>query len=209
MRIKGYLIPAVLGVVMVGLIFFIMNRGASPKTEVKDRLATTQITTESTKPVNLTPKAYNDPAGFSFSYPGQLTLNKKESKDQNVYSQIELILGKNDGSVKLDVEGSEIISTSEWAKKEKIDEKGIKQLKLGDLKGIQYEQDNKIITVAFDQGVSFLFTVDYKQDKEYWAKILDTITTSFKLAPPPPVESSVGTSSGDEGFVDEGEEVIE
>lgn len=156
-------------------------------------------------------REYTDPAGFSFSYPDILTLEKKELDDAT-YSSIELVPGPGEKPISITVADSEFTSAADWLNKNSsaTDDKTAEKLTLGDLDAIQVTTTKGTVTVAFDQNV--LFTVTLPKDaSDATKKAHSLIIATFSLKPPEiqPAETGVDAAGDDAGVEFEGEEVIE
>ncbi len=150
---------------------------------------------------------YIDEAGFSFAYPDNLILKKIETKDQTVYSSIEITSKDHKGKLSIIAVDSQFTKIADYFKKEKT----IRKLKLADLEAGQIDKDGKLVTAALDQGVLFTLTADYQNSKAFWLTVNNKILASFAFVPPAQQESVSQESGGlpsEPAIIDEGEEVI-
>ncbi|MDP3973228.1 MAG: PsbP-related protein [Candidatus Daviesbacteria bacterium] len=147
---------------------------------------------------------YSDPSGFSFSYPDNLSLDKKVSEDEAAYADLLLSAKGVNGSLSLRIADSELDSIDEWVKVNQTSFKeDPKEVKLGNLPALEINLNDRIITGALDQGV--LFTLEMpKIEEEFWMKVYQKILTDFSFTTP---EAESVVSSDDVIF--EGEEVVE
>lgn len=155
-------------------------------------------------------KEYTDPAGFSFSYPDSLTLEKQEA-DETTYSSIELTSDPGEKPIAILVKDSEVPSLASWLSKNVLpaDVSKSKTLKLGDLEARQTVTTDGLTSVALDQNVLFTITLP-PNSSETTVKAYNLITATFVLKPPE-IQPAQETSSGieDNAVEFEGEEVIE
>lgn len=152
----------------------------------------------------LTPKVelttWNDPAGFSFQYPKNLSVNKHEEDNEN-YAHVELTNNEHPGKIivwvkdapaKWPFEGGTTLDTT-----------------LGGLAA------KKILTTApvkmLTTGVitdNLLFSVEATlTDSEYWNGVHDTITSSFAFTDDTSAPAAVGGAAPASDFDEE--EVVE
>ncbi len=149
-------------------------------------------------------KDYSDPSGFSFSYPDNLTLAKKDT-DNSTYADILLSANGVNGSLSLKITDSKFKSIDEWAK---LNQGSSKETKLGKLKAMEIKTADRLLLGAFDQGI--LFTIEMPLiDEDFWNLVYSKILTSFSFTAPVAAgsQSQVNASADDVSF--EGEEVVE
>jgi hypothetical protein len=159
-------------------------------------------------------KEYKDRAGFKFSYPDNLKLETKETEAQKIYSLIELTSSKNQAKIEIKVEDSKLTKIDDWftSNKESTKPGQIKKIKLADIEGRQFNQKNKLLTIALDQGVLFTFTLTPDKDKKFWTDVNNKIiqTFAFELSETTTGGNTSTTSeSSEEDVIFEGEEIIE
>lgn len=162
------------------------------------------------KPINLKAKlkTFEDPAGFLFKYPENLTVKINKSSDQSVFSSLKLTSKSEKGNISIDITGSDLQNLDAWLKQNKIASTG-KKIKLADIDAISYEKETKYVTSAIDVGTLLTIGVDYQKNKNYWLDINKTIISSFTFSLPEEAPAAVSESSADEDVIFEGEEVIE
>lgn len=199
---------AVAGLTVALIVLFSTSSGGKKET-VKFKEGNTQ-TAPAENQMSSQTKEFKDPSGFNFSYPDNLTLEKKDAVNSQTYSFLELTSSDDSGKVTIDVSGTEIASLNEALKQNKAPATAqVKTLKLGDMDARQYEAQNQIVTLAIDTGVLFTIKTDLGSQKNFWSSVNDKITSSFVLAPPEaPVDNS-SSYSEDDSIIDEGEEIIE
>ncbi len=153
-------------------------------------------------------KQYQDPAGFKFSYPGDLTVTPQETDDRNIYSLLEIKSQNILGQITIKIEGSQLSKIDDYFKNKKIN--GVTKIKIADLDGRQFIEGGMMKTVALDQEVLITITTDFQKDKEFWSSSTAKIIASFAFSPPEENNSGASSSTSDEGDVIlEEEEIIE
>lgn len=144
---------------------------------------------------------YTDPAGFSFSYPDNLSLEKNEEADEGTYADIQLSSKQVSGSLNLKISDSKFASIDEWVK---LNQGTKREVKLGNLNATEIKTNDRLLLGALDQGV--LFTIELPLlEEDFWMQVYNKILAGFSFAPPS--EENVSLSSDDVIF--EGEEVVE
>lgn len=202
---RKWLLFISLGVVVGFSSFLIIFLRGTPGSQEK---ASEKLETEVEVPQPVT-KTYTDPAGFSFSYLDNVTLEKKEADDEKVYSSLEITASDLEKPLVILVEDTTFSSLDEWQKEvvpASFSGKAV-SLDVGDLKARQLVVSGETITGALDQGVLFTFRLPSSSPGEL-KKAYGQILTSFAFTPPePPAEIS---DTGQEEMIEfEGEEVIE
>lgn len=204
---KGkWLIFISLGIVVAVVVFLLVffQRGSNAPSDISKDEVTPQ------KEVETKVREYSDPAGFSFSYPDTLTLEKQEV-DETTYSSINLVPGTTAEPITIVVADSEFTSPELWLKKNvsQQDAKTAQKLTLGDMQALQTVTSKGTITVAFDDQVLFK-VVAPPNASETTKKAYSTIIASFAFKPPE-IQPASGSSNADEDTAVEfeGEEVIE
>lgn len=146
-------------------------------------------------------KEYEDPSGFTFSYPDNLSLVKNEVAD-GTYADINLTAKELTGSLVLKISDTNFASLDEWIKANKNASSDTpKEKKLGTLKALEMKTQDRLLLGALDQGV--LFTIEIPLDKEdFFLKVLNIILSDFSFAPP-----TQGSTTEEVAF--EGEEIVE
>ena len=163
-----------------------------------------------TEPINLKArlKIYEDPAGFLFKYPENLTVKINKINDQSVFSSLTLTSKSEKGNITIEAVTSNLQNLEDWLSENKIPSNRQK-IKLADIDAISFEQTGKVITTALDIGTLLTFTVDYQKNKNYWLDVNKTILSTFAFSAPEEAPAGVGDSPADEDIIFEGEEVIE
>ena len=193
------LIFVVIGIILLG------QKGEKIVTPLGKNQETTAV-----KPINLKTrlKIFEDPAGFLFKYPENLTIKINKTTDQSVFSSLTLTSKSEKGNISIEVVTSNLQSLEDWLSENNITAKRQK-INLADLDAINFEQAGKVITTAVDIGTLLTFTVDYQKNKNYWLDVNKTILSTFAFSAPEEAPAGVSDSSADEDVIFEGEEVIE
>ncbi len=159
---------------------------------------------------------WDDPAGFTFSYPEDLTINKHE-EDQENYAHVELTHSLHPGKMIIwakDLPLTDIKVTikdaEEWGTSDRSLSKGnaVDTLLGGEpakkilLTGLP---EKTLMGVVYDEAL-WVVEVEYN-DKLFWASVYKTVTDTFKFKPPLNATTTSNNDSADVA-VDE-EEVIE
>lgn len=177
--------------VVAGGVFFFSQK----KSKVISPGEAVNSTPSPTSAVELT--TWNDPAGFSFQYPKDLTVNNHEEDNDN-YAHVELTTKDHPGSII--VWASDV--SSAWPPKggTSIDTTlgGVAAKKI-----LISTPSAKLIVGTISDGLLFKVEGTYT-DKQYWQPVEDTIVKTFAFTPD--TSAASGQSSGD--AVDE-EEVVQ
>lgn len=185
-----------LGAIVVAvMIFFNPKKSYLSSPIVKQQPADLQIQPSETL------KEYQDPSGFTFSYPDNLSLVKNEVADET-YADINLTAKGLIGNLVLKISDTNFASLDEWIKVNKsASSETPKEVQLGTLKALEMKTKDRLLLGALDQGV--LFTIGIPLEKEdFWMKVLNIILADFSFAPP-----TQGSTTEEVTF--EGEEIVE
>ncbi len=158
---------------------------------------------------------YTDPAGFSFSYPDNLSLSNTALSDDSIdiadpdtYASLQLFSKDKSGSLNIKIADTKLKTLEEWLKENQIPESNIPTEKqLGGLKALEVKTSDRVMLAAIDQGVLFTFDMPLIE-QDFWMKVYDKVTTDFTFAAPAPAEAQTTSVSADE-VIFEGEEVVE
>ncbi len=159
---------------------------------------------------------WDDPAGFTFKYPDELSVDKHE-EDQENYANVELTNQNHPGKIVVLVKDlpvgnkkTPVTTVDDWVTSDKILSAGnIVDTTLGDKtakKILLGGQDEKIVTgVVYDD---VLWLVEGQLiDKTYWSTVYKSITENFEFKPLADQTTDTANSNV-EVAVDE-EEVVE
>ena len=158
---------------------------------------------------------WEDPAGFSFKYPSDLTVNKHDEDTKN-YAHVELTSTGHSGNIIIWVKDTTYQTIAAWIKGDKtVNTAPSVDTTLGgkEAKKISLVQSasggKKMITGAIDVDVLVTIEADMQTDEPYWTEIYSGIIQTFTF------ESEGSTSdmdvqmeAEDSSQVDE-EEVLE
>lgn len=143
---------------------------------------------------------YEDPSGFSFSYPDNLSIAKNEASADE-YTDLTLSSKNVSGSLTLRIADSKFTSLEQWSK---LNKGTSKETKLGNLKALEIQTSDRLLLGALDQGI--LFTIEMPLlEQDFWTKIYDKILANFSFTTP---ETAQGNTSSDD-ITFESEEVVE
>lgn len=147
---------------------------------------------------------YTDPAGFTFSYPDNLSITKNEV-DDNTYADIQLSSNQVNGSLNLKISDTKLTSIDEWVKmNQNAAQEAPKEVKLGNLKALEVKLKDRLLMGALDQGV--LFTIEIPAvEEDFWMTVYNKILAEFNFVSP----SQENTTPSSDEVIFEGEEAIE
>lgn len=155
---------------------------------------------------SVTLKEYTDPSGFSLNYPDNLSLVKNDSADTNTYADIELSSKEISGSLNFKISDSKFTTLDEWLKLNKDAAKNPpKEVKLGNLKGMEVETADRLLLGALDKGIFFNIEMPLIE-KDFWTKVYTKVLESFTFAS---TENAGSTNQAADDISFEGEEVVE
>lgn len=159
-------------------------------------------------------KEYTDPSGFKFNYPEDVTVEKKETKDNNIYSKLQISSLKTQGKIDISVEKSNLTQVAGWFKNNLNipTSSEIKKTKLAELEARQFETKDQLTTLALDQGALFKIIVNIDKNKDFWLNVNEKIISTFSFVNPE-VNKTISTPNNDaansEDVVFEEEEIVE
>lgn len=200
---KNRLLVVIIIIVFVsglGLIIYKVKQSTSPLVGpiVKENEAPKLITWE-------------DPAGFSFSYPQKIEIDPHEEDKEN-YAHLELTSLGHSGKIMIWVKETDYLEIEDWAEEEVIDGVQVFDTELGGepAKKIAYTEPEKLVVAAIDVDALVLIEM-FPDEESYWQKIYNQILDSFTFIPLEGEEAPAPatTGGGDEGIIWEAEEVIE
>lgn len=197
---KRFLFIGLLGIVALatgtGLLIFSKKTVIQPSKSIEIASAPTPLVKLLT---------WDDPAGFTFTYPEGLTVNKHDEDDQN-YAHVELTNKDHPGSLVVWAKDTLAADVVAWVRTER-EFAGATTLDttLGNqpAKKIVFPPNKLIIGTIYDE---LLFTIDATlTDKTYWTQIADDIATNFTFKP---AQTAAGGAVSGDSAVDE-EEVLQ
>lgn len=183
--------------------------------QFKSKIVTVSPVAKSTPPSVLEEiSTWDDPAEFSFQYPKSLSLNP-HNEDQVNYAHVELTSVTHLGSLIVWVKDTTADTIDNWVSKEKIKNSIDSNLDGLPAKKVFTTGDvNKVTISAVRNGYLYQIEVN-PTDSDFWNKILEKVTSSFKFTSSEKVTEQKQTpdASNGQGPVDVGgsvdEEVIE
>jgi len=153
---------------------------------------------------------WEDPAGFSFSYPENIAIDPHEEDKEN-YAHLELTSpSDSEGKIIIWVKETDYTDIEDWVEEASRDVQVLDTELDGEpAKKIAYSDPQKLVTAAIDIDALVLIEMT-PDDQDYWQAVYDQILKSFTFIPlegeattaPAPAESSGG-------IIEEPEEVIE
>lgn len=153
---------------------------------------------------------WDDQSGFTFDYPKSITLNPHKEDNDN-YAHLELTSATHSGSLVVWAKDTTAETLNDWVRINNI--KNAIDTTIGGepaRKILGGDEAKKVTLVAIHNG--YLYQVDANLiDEDYWNKILDTVSNSFKFKSTEAKDSgnsSVQDNSDNSNSAD-GEEVIE
>lgn len=193
----------VLGGIGAGTYFFVTPNSVVP--EKPDIVAVPRPTEK------ITLTTWDDPAGFTFSYPQGVVINKHDEDKEN-YAHIELTSATHPGSVIVWAKDlpNGVTDAESWIRKDvTLSATAALDTTMGTIaaKKILFTQPKKreIVGTVAD---GLLFYIDgVLTDESYWTQTIDAISQSFAIKPAD--EAATSDSAGvSEGAVDD-EEVLQ
>lgn len=190
MKLKIILILLILGLVAAGFMIFRPAEQKSPLSEIKQKRPSSTLLD------------YSDPAGFTFSYPDNLSIIKNDLEDSSIYADIQLVSKDVSGSLNLIIADSKFKTINDWLK---FNQGTNKEVNLGNLKATEVKTSDRLLLGALDQGI--LFTIEIPLvEEEFWMKVYENLLFSFSFVSP---ESMAATGGSGSEVIFEGEEVVE
>lgn len=187
---------------VIGLIFLVFQLFFNQKKSLLTSPATNlQLTSTAVSP-SKTLKSYTDPAGFSFSYPDNLSLKSNEPQSPTTYADIQLTSKDVAGSLSLKISDTNFASVEQWLQANNPSSKVPAEVKLGNLKALEIITGDRLLMGAIDQGVLFTIEMSLKEGRDFWMEVYSKIMADFSFSQPE-------VSSAPDEVTFEGEEVIE
>lgn len=158
---------------------------------------------------------WNDPAGFSFQYPQNITIDKHDEDTEN-YAHLELTNASHPGRLIVWAKDTTYTDVATWVKKDaSIKDAAVIDTSLGGkpAKKIILAQSassgKKLITGAIDEQILFTIEAEPTGEDPYWQQTYDAISQSFVFVSVSGSDTSaVGEVQDTSPVVDE-EEVLE
>jgi hypothetical protein len=201
MRMKKLLIVAgaiVTVAVTTGGVIILSRRQAKVVSPIESQASVSVSTPAPTQAASLA--TWDDPAGFSFQYPKELTVNKHEEDNDN-YAHVELTTASHQGNIIVWVKDlpTGVTTLDTWVKKIYPSATSI-DTKLGGepAKKILVSTPVKKLTVGTISEELLFMVEGTLTDAVYWQNVHDTITNSFAFTP----ESSTGQAASGQTAVE-------
>lgn len=142
---------------------------------------------------------YSDPAGFSFSYPDNLSISKAEIEDPSTYTDLVIFSKDVNGSLNLKIADSNFTSLDDWLKINQIPSStATKEVNLGDLKALEVKTADRLLLGSLDQGVFFTIELPLIEE-DFWMRVYNRLLTEFTFV------SEASTTD----VIFEGEDIVE
>ena len=150
---------------------------------------------------------YTDGSGFSFSYPDNVMVQKKEAA-ASVYADLQLVSSNIPGSITFKVADPKLATSSAWVRKNDKLESSKKEITVAGIAGYELKAEKGLLTGFIDQGILFTIEVDFQNEKDFWQDIYGTFVETFAFTQAE--KESDGSGLGLEGDVTfEDEEIVE
>lgn len=127
---------------------------------------------------------WTDPAGFTFQYPKDLTVNKHDEDTDN-YAHVELTSKDHPGSIIVWAKDTTAADVNAWVKTEKqFGGATVSEATMGGktAKAVGMETPKKIITGTIADELLFMVET-MPTDTAYWTGVHETIVKSFAFTP--------------------------
>jgi len=171
------IIISIIIIVLAGTFYFFQPKQTISPISSKPE---NKITTEEKQPSE-TLKVYKDDSGFSFKYPEDVKVIKKDANDPTAYASLEITSSQTKGSMSVKVLDTKLKSVDEWFSDNKLGASTAKkEIKIGEISGKEIDENGKIIAAGLDQNILFTIEVD-SQDQKYWIDVYNTILSSFSF----------------------------
>lgn len=148
-----------------------------------------QVTPQVVQEEKIALVTWNDPAGFSFQYPKNITINKHDEDTEN-YAHLELTNTEHPGRISIWAKDTAYTDVASWTAKD-VTVKGGSTIDttLGGkpAKKIILAQSalggKKLITGAIDEQILFTIEAEPSGEDAYWQQTYDAISQSFVFVP--------------------------
>lgn len=123
---------------------------------------------------------YKDDSGFSFSYPKSVKVSDVTPNDTTYYTKLNL--AKDSTNLTVSVFDTTALTIDDFVKNSSAYQNAtlFGAATLSGMSAKQYSLDGKIITIALDQSVIYLF--EGPKDNGFWEETQNIIISSFALA---------------------------
>lgn len=152
-----------------------------------------------------------DPSGFKFDYPDNLSISIEELSDPSTYSSLQVYSKKTDGSISLTVSDTKLKNTEDWIKENNFSTAKIKDTKIANLEAKEITSSDRVYLIAIDNGVQFVFEMPTINQK-FWTPTFEKIVSNFSFGSTDTQASQASTQTtaqAQEEVFFEGEETVE
>ncbi len=155
---------------------------------------------------------WDDPAGFSFQYPKEITINKHDEDMEN-YAHLELTVSSHTGRLIIWAKDTTYSDIATWIKKDvTLKDAVVIDTIIGGKpakKIILTTPAKKLIAGTVDDQILFTIEAELAEGDLYWQKIYDSIVQSFTFTSTSGNDSTAESFVEDTGPVVDEEEVLE
>ena len=198
--IKSIMVVAIVLLLGGGFFYYVLSQ-KNTSSSLLEKQPVVQ-TAQNLRP-SQTAKTYTDNSGFTFQYPDDVILKKKDTNDQSTYANVEITSSVAGGKLSLIVSDTKILSTYDWVAKNASAPAAIaKDVKLGDIQAREITIGDSLTTVAIDKGILFTIKVDPQGEKDYWSSVYNTIFSSFSFVSSASDVAAPASSSSDQSVGD-------
>jgi len=166
------------------------NQPTSPENKVSS-LTPLAVPTEAQLPEQV----YEDSSGFSFKYPGELTVSD-QTPDDNIHYSLLYLKNQSGETTRIRVKDKE--------KEVSPESKPYKTLSLAGMKAEYYETPVKLTTLAIGQNILYEIV---SPNTAYWQKVHQTVVESFTIGTAITGNNQSSAPAGNTTY--EAEEVVE
>jgi len=188
----GFIAVTILAGVVGGFFIFSQTQKVSSPLPLEN----TKESKETVLP-SATLKQYSDPAGFSFSYPDDLSLSVSDNIDTSTYADITLTSKKTNGTIRVIAIDTKFASVGDWLKS--TNAISSKEVTLAGFKASEVKKEDGLLLTAVDSGVLFTLESSFAGQDQFWINVYNNILSSF----------SFNSTQGVSDVVFEGEETVE
>lgn len=198
-------------VIIIAVVLFFVGIYVITSKQQKAPLSTpllNQVTTSKQAMPSETFLEYEDPSGFAFSYPDNISITKNKTEDESTYADLQLSSKEVNGSLSFRIVDSNYKTLDAWVKANTTTPQIPKETKLGNLKALEIKLSDRLLLGALDQGI--LFTIEIPAVEEsFWQKVYQKLLTDFSFVAPKTATAPAGPATTSNNVVFEGEEIVE
>lgn len=178
---KAIVLAIVIVAVSIAAAFYILNSKKTTSSISSDTYRNKpQVDLE--KQPSKTFKEHFDNSGFNFKYPDDVQVGKIEIKDDITYSNLELTSNQVKGKILIKIVDTQLKSVDDWFAGDNFMQGNKKEIKIGEISGVQLQMDNKILAAAINQKILFTIEVD-EQSSKYWQSVYAVVLSTFSFVP--------------------------